>query len=125
MSNIDRARQGASNTSGNRPAISDTTFKDKTPGAEHVVFRAGKDACQGLYKTDMERLLVCASLSVKRGGAMLARAMRTMAFPAPKFPKKPTDANTPNYNFKMEKYKEGLKRASQQHFSNQDNNLQA
>ncbi len=45
MTNGNRAaRQGASSTTGNFPAISDTMFKGKTPGAEHVVFRVGKDA---------------------------------------------------------------------------------
>ncbi len=49
MANFNQAaRQGASNMSGNRPAITDSMFKGKTPGAEHVVFREGKDAFQGV-----------------------------------------------------------------------------
>ena len=73
----------------------------------------------------MECLLARVSLSVKRGEARLARAMRTMAFQPLKMLNKLTDTNTLGYDFEMEKYKEGLKRASQKHFCDQDNNLQA
>ena len=64
----------------------------------------------------MECLMACASLSVKKGGETLAKAMRTMAFLAPELPEKPTDVNALGYDFKLEKYKEGLRRASQKHF---------
>ncbi len=72
----------------------------------------------------MECLSVCATLLVKKGGARLAKAMRTMAFPAPEIPTRPTDASADDYDFELEKYKEGLRRATQQHFRDQDNNLQ-
>ena len=46
-------------------------------------------------------------------------------FPAPEMPSKPTDLTTEDYDFEVKKYKEGLRRATQQHFGDQDNNLQA
>ncbi len=90
-----------------------------------MVFRAGKDSRPGTYKTDIECLLVCASLLVKKGGARLANSMRTMAFQAPEMPMKLTDLTAADYNFELEKYKEGLRRATQYHFGDQDNNLKA
>ncbi len=48
--------------------------------------------------------------------------MRIMAFLAPELPTKPTDMSLFNYDFELEKYKEGIKRVITQHFRDQDNN---
>ncbi len=60
----------------------------------------------------------------KKGGARLAKSMRTLAFPALEMPSKPKNSNADDYDFELEKYKEGIKRATLQNFRDQDNNLQ-
>ncbi len=73
----------------------------------------------------MECLLAYASVSVKKGGVRLAKAMRVMAFPAPKLPMNTTNTTMPNYNFELEKYNVGIKRANTQYFEGQDRKFQA
>ncbi len=74
---------------------------------------------------DMECLSACTSLNVKKGGARLAKVMRTMAFLATELPTNPTDSTISDYDFELEKYNVGIKRASTQYFEDQDSNSQA
>ncbi len=53
----------------------------------------------------------------------MANVMRIIEFSVPEMPSQPLDPKADDYNFELEKYKEGLRRATQQRVGNQDNIL--